>query len=182
MLCGLLLLIAYSSGLLANPDQTSERSKYSSTLPSMNIENAASANGTDRAYSREFVLEEKVVENTRAAVEDIEPRDAERFDAPIRRNLPPLNKTFTLQLAAFKDMQQAVEYAERYQIEEEQAGVARILSKGEVWYVLAYGIYLSREDADIAKLELQAKGVPEPWVRTIATLEALANEAKENGF
>lgn len=184
MLCSLLLLIACASNSSTDPKaETPAESKYSSSLPSMdNADTASRQSPADKGYSREFVLEEEVVENARSAINDMEPRDGSRFDAPAEADLPPLDQTFTLQLAAFRNMEQAVDYAQRYQIEEQQAGVAKILSKGELWYVLAYGIYVSREDANRAKLDLQSRGVPEPWIRTIATLEELANEAKASGY
>ena len=95
--------------------------------------------------------------------------------------MPPLDKTYTLQLAAFKQRQLTIDYAERYKIDVDQAGVARIMNKGELWYILAYGVYISREDANQAKANLQARGVPEPWVRRLSTLEALSRKATRNG-
>lgn len=200
LLCSIVLLVACSSSPSSGasaPEDT--ESKYSQGLPATDfgaesspVAAQPSASGTgssETGYSRQFVLEEEVVASVRAS-DASRSRNSEEFQVPAandlaaveRQSLPPLDQTFTLQLAAVKDMQQAIEYAERYNIDAEQAGVTRILSKGQLWYVLAYGVYTSREHANLAKEDLEAHGVPSPWIRSLATLEALNKEAVRDGY
>lgn len=194
LLCSLLLLVACSSNSSSDgPVPKEAESKYSKDLPATDLgaddssdhfPQAGSASAPESGYSRQFVLEEEVIASARDASDSPSlVRETDEFKAPTEPvQLPPLDQTFTLQLAAVKDMDQAIEYARRYGIGAEKAGVARILSKGELWYVLAYGVYASREEANLAKADLQAVGIPEPWVRSLATLEALAKEASDSGF
>lgn len=194
LLCSLMLLVACSSHSTSDakvsnsgtPEKT--ESKYSQNLPSIdstvvNNSKPVADSVPEKAYSRQFVLEEEVIADARNAGAAANPRNADAFKAPVQREPTlPLEKTFTLQLAAVREMQQALDYAKRYEIDPEQAGVAKILSKGQLWYVLAYGVFTSREAADLAKADLQAQGIPEPWVRTLATLEELSKEATANGY
>ena len=191
LLCSLLLLVACSSNTSTGTSLPEEgESKYSQSLPATDFDAEQPAKvepavSPENSYGRQFVLEEEVIAGVREGTESPSAGSgaAEDVQTPVERPpIPPLNKTYTLQLAAFKEMQQAVDYAQRYSIDADQAGVARIMTKGELWYVLAYGVYTSREDADRAKAELQSRGVPEPWVRTLSTLETLSREASENGF
>jgi len=188
LLCSLILLVACSSNSSSGASvPESPESSYSKGLPATDlaVADAVDTPGSppESGYTRQFVLEEEVIASAKEAGSSIVARDSSDFKAPVERMpMPSLDKTYTLQLAAVKEMDQAIAFAQRYQIDSNQAGVARILSKGQLWYVLAYGVYTSKEDANLAKSDLQAKGVPEPWVRTLATLEALSKEASESGF
>ena len=200
LLCGLLLLLVAcsSNSSTKHTQQQQAESRYAENLPATDLRaepapRVQAAPEPQSGYSRQFVLEEEVIASVRDKADSLPPRARDTADfrtQGIERTppgipqdaMPPLDKTYTLQLAAFKQMLQAIDYAERYKIDADQAGVARIMTKGELWYVLAYGVYISREDANQAKADLQAMGVPEPWVRTLSTLEALSKEATQNGY
>ena len=160
------------------------RSKFEDTLPATDLGAAdASAAETDSALPSELVLQEEVIfsaSDSRAAG-DGGPLDTESLSqqsAPAPEVQVDIDRLFTLQLAALKSMEKAVEYAEKHGIEAEQAGVARVLSNEQIWYVLAYGVYQSMAEAERAKSGLVDRGVPPPWIRTLGTLERLSKEAK----
>lgn len=139
----------------------------------------------ERAYARELALEEEMIvpqpaPETESAPETVpETEPASEVEPVSPASSIDLYNTFTIQLVAMDSMDAAIAYARRYGIDPEQAGVARILSHGEIYYVLAYGIYSSHEQAEQASLELQQLGVPEPWIRRLGTLERLSMEADE---
>ena len=183
LLCSLLLLVAcFSNSSSGAPVPEPSGPGYYKDFPAddgVDIATLVPENG----YARQLVLEEEVIASARELDSSPEIEGSDDFQAPVERvPVPAFDESYTLQLAAVKETAQALEYAQRYQIDSEQAGVAKILSGGKLWYVLVYGVYTSREEANLAKSGLQARGVPEPWVRTLATLEASAREASENGY
>jgi septal ring-binding cell division protein DamX len=170
--------------------QAEEESRYTQSLPATDMgavrpgdqERTEAGENTNRAgsnperpYSRELALEEELIlPGSSPGPENV----AEEEPGSVRPAID-LNNTFTLQLVAMETMQGAIDYARQYRIDPEEAGVARILSHGEIYFVLAYGVYASHDEADRASLELQQQGVPEPWVRRLGTLERLSMEADD---
>lgn len=162
---------------------------YAQSLPATDMgsspvnesDNTSSANrDTERAYARELAFEEEMIIPQPSAPAPESDREPQAGVEPASPNTAiDLYNTFTLQLVAMQSMDNAIAYARKYDIDPEQAGVARILSHGKIYYVLAYGIYSTHEQAEQASQELQQLGIPEPWIRRLGTLERLSSEANE---
>ncbi len=133
--------------------------------------------GNERPYTRELTLEEEIVRSSPSDAPTVEETEADGTEN--ERPAIDLNNTFTLQLVAMESMEGAVNYAQQYRIDPREAGVARILSQGKIYFVLAYGVYATHTQAEQASLELQQQGVPEPWIRRLGTLERLSREAND---
>lgn len=169
--------------------RSQEEPAYAQSLPATDMsssrvnesDNTSSANGnTERAYARELAFEEEMIipqPSAPAPESDSEPEAEVELASP--NTAIDLYNTFTLQLVAMLSMDDAIAYARQYDIDPGQAGVARILSHGKIYYVLAYGIYSSQTQAERASQELQQQGIPEPWIRRLGTLERLSAEADE---
>lgn len=196
------LLIAFLliGGCSSSPSSAvgNSPSKYEAGLPATDMSSTAAgtaaATESDGSYSRQLSLEESVVESVQSMQSSISLAD-QAADTHAGRNadkgadenaggeplpdliLPDLANTYTLQLAALDSVESAITYARRYDIEPDQAGVARTHLDGYVWYILAYGIYATRADAELAKIELESMGVPEPWIRALSAIEKLSKEA-----
>lgn len=90
-----------------------------------------------------------------------------------------VHSTYTLQLVAMDNLDKAIAYAQKHNIDPRLGGVARTHTNGKLWYILAVGVYPTRAEAVVAKVELEARGVPTPWIRTLGSIEALSREAND---
>lgn len=189
----LLPLILIAGCASREPVETSgarsqEESVYAQSLPATDMD-ASRANessdpspvnrSSERTYARELALEEEMIIPGSSSAPVPEDESVSEIDPISPPNTIDLYNTFTLQLVAMESMSGAIAYAQEYGIDPEKAGVARILSRGEIYYVLAYGVYSNQVQAEQASQELQQLGVPEPWVRRLGTLERLSAAADE---
>ena len=133
---------------------------------------------SERPYARELALEEEMILPLPSS-SVTEPEAETNFDVQDSAVSIDLYNTFTLQLVAMETMEGAIDYARQYGIDSEKAGVARILSHGEIYFILAYGVYSTQTQAERASAELQQMGVPEPWIRRLGTIEQLSKAADE---
>lgn len=78
---------------------------------------------------------------------------------------------FAVQLVAFRDKADVLAYIARHDLGDPPYG--RVLRQGEVWYVLLYGVWPSKAEAEAA-----VAAMPEdlrqatPWVRRLGDLQA----------
>jgi len=140
---------------------------------------ASGSTGRERTYARELAFEEEVIVPQSSPALTSEPEPVSEVELANPASSIDLYNTFTLQLVAMDSMGGAIAYARQHAIDPEKAGVARILSHGKIYYVLAYGIYANEEQAEQASQKLQQAGIPEPWIRRLGTLERLSTEANE---
>ncbi len=176
-------------------EQAEENSGYAQSLPASDMgasrnsdqgpsgeqesvdDASAGEAGNERPYTRELTLEEEIIHSGPSDAPAVD--ETEAIGPENERQSIDLNNTFTLQLVAMESMEGAVNYAQQYRIDPREAGVARILSQGKIYFVLAYGVYSTHTQAEQASLELQQQGVPEPWIRRLGTLERLSREAND---
>ncbi|MEH6548561.1 MAG: SPOR domain-containing protein [Pseudomonadales bacterium] len=89
-----------------------------------------------------------------------------------------LTSRYTIQMGAFKDESAARSLASSSGLDLDQMGVARIASKGNIFFVLAYGLYTSADEAEQAAQEVCAKaGLDNCWVRNLEKMKELAAKA-----
>ncbi|MEQ9568231.1 MAG: SPOR domain-containing protein, partial [Pseudomonadales bacterium] len=157
--------------------RSQEESVYAQSLPATDMD-ASRANGSsdsnsssrsrERTYARELTLEEEmIVPRSSVPAPALEDEALSEVEPISPASAIDLYNTFTLQLVAMGSMDDAIAYARQYDIDPEKAGVARILSHGKIYYVLAYGIYSNERLAEEASQELQQLGIPEPWIRRL---------------
>lgn len=82
--------------------------------------------------------------------------------------LPP--DYFAVQLVAFRDKTDVLQFIADHHLGDPAYG--RILRQGEPWYVLLYGVWASRDEADAAIAGMPAElRALSPWVRRLGDLQ-----------
>ena len=175
----LLAILLLLSGCVSPSPETANGNQSTSATAGQDDSSGEHENSNERPYSRELALEEEMILPQPTPSSSAEPEPATNTDPQDSSVAIVLYNTFTLQLVAMKSMDAAIGYARQYGIDSEQAGVARILSHGDIYFILAYGVYLTQTQAENASEELQQMGVPEPWIRRLGTIERLSREADE---
>jgi len=173
----LLAIMLLLSGCVSPSPGTAASNQSASATASQDDSSAETGNNNERLYARELILEEEMILPQSVPASSAEPDPATNTEAQDSPVAIDLYNTFTLQLVAMPSTESAIGYARQYGIDPEHAGVARILSHGEIYFILAYGVYSTRAQAENASEELQQMGVPEPWIRRLGTIERLSLEA-----
>jgi septal ring-binding cell division protein DamX len=87
---------------------------------------------------------------------------------------------YTIQIGAFSSQQQAVDFAKNLKLPAEQMGVARILVNENILYVLAYGMYLDKEQARVAADKVCGEqSLDGCWARSLRSVRELSQAAKD---
>ena len=187
----LVTILILSSCASQQDSSDMQSSPYASSLPATDMVIQNSNQQASSGPSVEIELDDRVIQDSNVLVEEaIIPANrgyqaSSQADASLTEtNMAAIDiaNTFTLQLGAFESMESAVSFARLHGIEEAQAGIARILSQGNIYYVLAYGVYTSREDADAASLEMQRQHNITPWIRRLSSLEERSAAADALGY
>ncbi|MBI2382066.1 MAG: SPOR domain-containing protein [Gammaproteobacteria bacterium] len=77
---------------------------------------------------------------------------------------------YAVQLVAFRDKKDILDFIARHQLGDPPYG--RVLRQGEVWYVLVYGVWPSKVEAEaaVAAMPPVLRSVA-PWVRKLGDLQ-----------
>lgn len=86
-------------------------------------------------------------------------------------------QAYVVQLIALSQAQAVDDLLARFQAELPAAGTTRINSKGQQWHVLLLGPYADKAQAERAYAALPTElkqGKPEPWIRRVEAVQAVA--------
>ena len=130
----LAILLAGCSSQRVGPEELGEMQVYSVELPKRNAGNRDAGNS-------ESILESSVIQGA----------EAEQAESKVQiKPAVVLHQTYTVQVGVFDEAAGASLFVSDHQLDATESGIATVTLDGEKKYLLAFGMYSSREDAESA--------------------------------
>ena len=175
------LMLVACSAQVAQPTAGSSVSKYQSQLPATDY-SSASSNASEKQTGRALDAENAAPKEALASA-NVEPAEPTSAVPPPKLSVKPvvlLDHSYTLRLGFFDSSAQASKFITTNNLEANDAGIAKVSNEGALKYLLAYGVYSDKTQAETIAKQMAVKLARPVDVFSLGEIKAISESSQDH--